>query len=71
MKRKTAANRADRPASRNIQGERFGQALRPHLGQTASGNTEMCEVRIFGEKGSLMCTKNEHPSFNDVVAFTI
>lgn len=41
------------------------------LGQTPSGNTEMCEVQIFGQKYSLMSTEIEHHAFNDALAFTI
>jgi predicted 3-demethylubiquinone-9 3-methyltransferase (glyoxalase superfamily) len=41
------------------------------LGQTPSGNTEMCEVKIFGQKYSLMSTEKEHHHFNDALAFTI
>jgi predicted 3-demethylubiquinone-9 3-methyltransferase (glyoxalase superfamily) len=41
------------------------------LGQTPSGNTEMCEVNIFGQKYSFMSTEKEHPPFNDALTFTI
>ncbi len=41
------------------------------LGQTPSGKTELCEVQIFGEKYSLMCTAKEHDSFNDSLSFII
>ena len=41
------------------------------LGENPSGNTEMCEVTIFGQKYSLMCTEIEHHRFNDAIAFTI
>ena len=41
------------------------------LGQTPSGNTEMCQVDIFGQKYSFMSTEKEHHPFNDSVAFTI
>lgn len=41
------------------------------LGQTPNGNTEMCEVQIFGQKYSLMSTEVEHHPFNDALAFTI
>lgn len=41
------------------------------LGQTPSGNTELCEVHIFGQKYSLMSTEKEHHRFNDALAFTI
>lgn len=41
------------------------------LGETPSGNTEMCELRIFGKKYSFMCTAKEHNRFNDSISFTI
>ena len=41
------------------------------LGETPSGNTEICEVNIFGQRYSLMSTEKEHHSFNDALAFTI
>jgi len=34
------------------------------LGKTPSGNTEICEVKIFGQKYSLMSTEKEHHPFN-------
>jgi predicted 3-demethylubiquinone-9 3-methyltransferase (glyoxalase superfamily) len=41
------------------------------LGVTPSGNTEICEVKIFGQKYSLMSTEKEHHKFNDATALTI
>ena len=41
------------------------------LGQTPSGNTEMCQVKIFGQTYSLMSTEKAHHTFNDALAFTI
>ncbi len=41
------------------------------LGTTPSGNTEMCEVQIFGQKYSFMSTAQEHHPFNDAVSFTL
>ncbi|NBY30565.1 MAG: hypothetical protein EBQ67_07040 [Sphingobacteriia bacterium] len=41
------------------------------LGNTPSGNTEMCEVIIFEKKYSFMGTATEHHSFNDALAFAI
>jgi predicted 3-demethylubiquinone-9 3-methyltransferase (glyoxalase superfamily) len=55
----------------NIFGQYFQNGPIIPLGQTPSGNTEMCEVHIFGHKYSLLCTENEHHRFNDAVAFTI
>ncbi len=41
------------------------------LGETPSGHTEMCEVRIFGQKYSLMSTEIEHQPLNDALSFAI
>lgn len=41
------------------------------LGKTPSGNTEMSEIKIFGQKYSMMSTEKKHHSFNDSVSFTI
>ena len=41
------------------------------LGQTPSGNTEMCQVEIFGQTYSFMSTEKAHHTFNDALAFTI
>lgn len=41
------------------------------LGQTPSGNTELCEVVIFEQKYSFMCTEKSHHVFNDAFALTI
>lgn len=35
------------------------------LGNTPSGNSEMCNVEIFGLKYLLMCTEKEHHQLND------
>jgi predicted 3-demethylubiquinone-9 3-methyltransferase (glyoxalase superfamily) len=41
------------------------------IGQTPNGNAELCEVKIFGQRYSLMSTETEHHRFNDALAFTI
>jgi predicted 3-demethylubiquinone-9 3-methyltransferase (glyoxalase superfamily) len=41
------------------------------LGETPSGNTEMCELKIFGNKYSFMSTEIEHHKFNDSISFTL
>ncbi|MCB9014138.1 MAG: VOC family protein [Bacteroidales bacterium] len=46
-----------------------GQIIR--LGQTPSGNAEMCELEIFGGKYSFMSTESEHHPLNDAVSFMI
>jgi len=40
------------------------------LGKISIGNAELCEVKIFGQKYSLMSTGTEHNPFNDSIAFT-
>lgn len=56
---------------KNVFGEELQNGQVIPLGETPSGNTEMCEVYIFGQKHILMSTEKEHHSFNDAVAFTI
>lgn len=41
------------------------------LGDTPSGNSEMCEVTIFGQKYMILTTANEHHPLNDAVSFII
>ena len=41
------------------------------LGETPSGNAELCEVTIFGQRYSLMSTEQEHHSFNDALSFSL
>ena len=41
------------------------------LGNTPSGNTEMCEVTMFGKKYNFMSTAIEHQVLNDALAFAI
>jgi len=52
-------------------GKNFNTGHIIKLGQTPSGNTEMCEVEIFLQKYSLMSTEHEHHSLNDAVSFMI
>lgn len=56
---------------KNIFGEHFQAKSSVPLGNTPSGNTEICDVYIFGQKYTLMSTAMEHHIFNDAVAFTI
>ena len=56
---------------KNIFGKDFQDGQIISLGKTPSGNTEICEVFIFGQMYSLMNTENEHHRFNDALAFTI
>lgn len=41
------------------------------LGETPSGNTEMCNVKLFGNKYLFMTTAIEHHTFNDTFAIII
>lgn len=41
------------------------------LGKTPSGNTEICEIIIFGQNYSLMSTEKEHHPLNDAISFII
>ena len=41
------------------------------LGNTPSGNAEMCEVKIFGQPYSFLNTSNEHHPLNDAISFVI
>ena len=56
---------------KNIFGNDFDSGSIMPLGQTPSGNTEMCQVKIFGQTYSMMSTEKAHHSFNDALAFTI
>ena len=56
---------------KNIFGKDFEEGSIVPLGMTPSGNTEICQVSIFGLKYSLMSTEKEHHSFNDAISFTI
>jgi predicted 3-demethylubiquinone-9 3-methyltransferase (glyoxalase superfamily) len=53
----------------------FGGEFEPgtivSLGDTPSGNTEMCEVKIFGHRYSLMSTEKEHHPLNDAFSLII
>jgi predicted 3-demethylubiquinone-9 3-methyltransferase (glyoxalase superfamily) len=56
---------------KNIFGNNFQVGQTIPLGETPSGNTELCEVHIFGQKYSFMSTEQKHHSFNDAVSFTL
>lgn len=42
-----------------------------NLRNTPGGNTEICEVKIFGQKYSLMSTEKEHHQLNDAFSLII
>ena len=56
---------------KNIFGNHFEEGNITLLGETPSGNTEIGEVTLFGQKYSLMTTEKEHHQFNDALAFTL
>ncbi len=56
---------------KNIFNDHFTQGQIIPLGQTPSGNAEMCEVNLFEKKYILMSTANEHQHLNDAVSFMI
>lgn len=41
------------------------------LGTTPSGNAEMCNIEIYGQKYFIMCTEKEHHPLNDSFAIII
>ena len=41
------------------------------MGETPSGKTQLCQVKIFGQRYSLMSTEKEQADFNDAFALTI
>ena len=51
--------------------EKFESEQVMTLGETPSGKTEICTVRIFGQKYVLMNTAEEHNPLNDSVSFMI
>ena len=56
---------------KKIFAEAFAQEAIIPLGQTPSGNAEMCTVHIFGQTYSLMSTQHAHHPFNDALSLTI
>ena len=55
----------------NVFGSNFESGNIIPLGETPSGNAEMCEAILFRQKYSLMSTEKKHHAFNDAVSFTI
>lgn len=56
---------------RHIFGNDFVAGAAIQLGDTPSGYTEICEVQIFGQTYSLMCTEKSHHPLNDALSFMI
>lgn len=55
----------------NVFGENFRAEPIVSLGETPSGNTQLCEVDIFGQRYSLMSTQMPHQPLNDAISFMI
>lgn len=56
---------------KSIFGDNFKEGKVSSLGETPSGNTEICEVYIFDKKYSFLTTAIKHHSFTDAFAFAI
>lgn len=56
---------------KNIFGNDFEEEQITAFRDTPSGLTEICEVKIFGQKYSFMCTEIEHHTLNDAFSLTI
>jgi predicted 3-demethylubiquinone-9 3-methyltransferase (glyoxalase superfamily) len=56
---------------KKVFGGEFKEGKIMSLGHTPSGNTEICEVILYGQKYSFMCTEVEHNPFNDALSLTI
>jgi len=56
---------------KNIFGQDFQDGQIMPLGDTPGGNTEICEVHIFGQKYALINTAKEHQALNDAISFII
>lgn len=56
---------------KNIFGDNFETGSVIPLGETPSGNAEMCNVKIFGISYLIMSTSVEHHKFNDTYAIMI
>lgn len=56
---------------KNIFGKDFQDGTIFPLGETPTGNTEICEVHIFGQIYMLMTTANEHHPLNDAISLMI
>jgi predicted 3-demethylubiquinone-9 3-methyltransferase (glyoxalase superfamily) len=56
---------------KNIFGKDFQNGTIFPLGETPTGNTEICEVHIFGQIYMLMTTANEHHPLNDAMSLMI
>lgn len=56
---------------KTVFGNSFESSNIMDLGETPSGKTQLAEVKIFGQKFSLMNTEKEHAPFNDAFSLTV
>ena len=56
---------------KSIFGKDFQSGQIMPLGDTPSGNAEICEVHIFGQKYSFLSTAKEHHPLNDAISLMI
>jgi predicted 3-demethylubiquinone-9 3-methyltransferase (glyoxalase superfamily) len=56
---------------KNIFGNDLEEGSIMPLGDTPGGNSEITEVKIFGQSYYMMSTAKEHHPFNDALSFTI
>lgn len=54
-----------------IFGDAFVAGTPMPLGETPSGNAELCKVTLFGASYSFMSTAQEHHAFNDALSFVL
>lgn len=56
---------------KEVFGSNFKEGKITRLGKTPSGHAELCDVQIFGQKYSLLCTEGKHHPLNDALSFVI
>jgi predicted 3-demethylubiquinone-9 3-methyltransferase (glyoxalase superfamily) len=56
---------------KDIFGESFHEGPVIPLGDTPGGKSSLCHVQLFGIEYALLCTSNEHHSFNDSASLVI
>lgn len=56
---------------KDVFSENFQEGTIIPLGHTPSGNAEMCEFVVFGQRFSLMSTETEHHPLNDAISLMI
>lgn len=55
----------------NVFGADFSAGQIVDMGDTPSGKTQLCQVKIFDQRYNLMSTQKEQADFNDAFALTI